>query len=96
MKISENLRARAAYIAEHGWSHDRGTIDGPRCFCGADPVEPLTGRMNNDADSFLCRTVLACDDFAFSTGKLEKEGWNTADAVAALEMAADIAECEGL
>ena len=105
MKISENLRARAAYIAKHGFSFgfdyrvgDEAAKSGPCCFVGSGVRVLGPGQADNElATRFLQNNVLQnSDGWPFSSIVLQREGWNTDDAVAALDIAADIAECEGL
>lgn len=102
MKISENLRARAAYIKRHGFSPFLGDAAGACCFIGSGSFPRGRERTRDDAIDdwlaleFLRDHILGGVAVVFASSTLEDGDWTTRDAVAALEMAADIAECEGL
>ena len=92
MKTSDTLYAAADYIRENGFSFEM--YDGcARCIAGA-VVNIGTGR----AHEIMCHTFLPTlcmewDDI--SAEALERNHWTADDAIAALEIAADIACAEG-
>lgn len=90
MTIAENLRARAAYMREHGFSPYFGQFGAAACFMAAG-VDDEDGQI---AIEFLRATIFDGRQGSFSADMLKAERWTTDDAVAALEWAADIAEFE--
>jgi hypothetical protein len=90
---AENLRARAAYIAEYGFSHRLAGPDMSCCFIGATEYHAPGARIG---DELLKNVIFGGQEDWYASYLLERHGWTTEDAVAALNMAADIAECRGL
>lgn len=97
MTIAENLRARAEYMREFGFSPFFGVPGCAACFMGAHhcalPDDEEISALNGD--EFLRDVIFDGDRNWYSTDRLIREGWTTDDAIAALEIAADIAEATG-
>lgn len=91
MKTSEVLRKAAERCERLGFSAELGSVGGCGCF-----VAHLSDADGSHVLEFLRETIFMGTEGAFSGIDLRREGWTTPDAVAALNMAADIAECDGL
>ena len=86
MNASQRLLLDAAeYVRVHGFSVYFERDGCPRCFVGAMRSVSRSGEIPLRS---LVRVTSGCD---FSSSTLEREGWTAADAIAALEMAADLA-----
>ena len=84
MNASQRLLLDAAeYVRVHGFSTCCGRHGGPRCFVGT-----IVSVNGNDAALFIFGQIVWG---SLSSLELEREGWTAADAIAALEMAADLA-----
>lgn len=100
--VSPTLREAADHIKRYGFSIYWGSAHGPACFVGSiyTALESAgqSNRKREAALNFLGKTIFGDDarnqNFT-AAGYLARHKWNTVDAVAALEIAADIAECEG-
>jgi len=92
MKTSEVLYRARDYIRDHGFSYSM--FDGcATCIAGA-VVTLGTGRATEIMNKhFLPALGLCWGDIGAQ--ELERDGWTQGDAIAALEMAADIAFAEG-
>ena len=98
MKISEDLRARARYIEEHGFGIDIGEKHGPCCFiCAPRFMDQYYDKYYDECvgDDFMRDLLFDGDPNWFMHGSLRNKGWTTPDAVAALDIAADYAEAIG-
>ncbi len=94
LAAERDLRRAAAYIREHGFSADAGSDGNCRCFVGAlDSVrtEGLSAWRDDNPARVALMPVIASD--SYSAVDLSRAGWTegcTDDAVAALEIAADL------
>ena len=98
MKTSEALYAAADYIRKHGWQkYDMGCDGGPRCIVGA--LYSATGmdpRANyrDTLPGYSAISRMLDDDWL---GDYNDTYFESADdAIAVLEIAADIATAEGV
>lgn len=91
MKISTRLRRGANYMRTHGYHHTSNCrTHGPRCFIFSMPLKGAEPTYE------YLRNVIFGGDFGwFYSNYLETQEWNADDAIAALDIAADIAEREG-
>ncbi len=90
MKTSEALYAAADYIREHGWT--RGTFSdnaGRVCMIGA--IDRTTARAGHVAACMALANTIGDNIVVFNDYHCESGD----DAIAALEIAADIAAAEG-
>lgn len=93
MKQSETLYKMADYIRVNGFSPRLGLPGGPRCFVGAKGSVSVAASVTHSIDDMPLVTYFNinwADDRC-----LALQGWGDADAIAACEMAGDIATAEG-
>lgn len=101
-KITQTLRKAADYIDRFGFSPYFSSDGGPRCFIGAISSASMNGTLDGvdigqDAITFFEDVIFAGQRaYWYNSGNLIREGWNKDDAVAALAIAADLAEAEGV
>jgi hypothetical protein len=94
MTPSAILYAAADYTREHGFSPELGEPGGPRCLFGSlQTVARMPPREWSTLDAWLsAENILgSITGSDVSVCRLQRDGWNTDDAVAALTIAADIA-----
>jgi hypothetical protein len=78
----------AEYVRVHGFSPGYGYSDGgPRCFLGA--LDSTTDHVTADNAGMRGPLREVVPNYSWST--LNREGWTTNDAIAAFEIAADLA-----
>lgn len=101
--IAQTLREAAKYEAEFGFSPAGGFCGGPRCFLGA--IDSVVNQRSYEDEAVLRRDVIRfLEDTIFGSDRstwfcgnnLQRQGWTTEDAVAAFNIAADIAEADGV
>jgi len=98
MKTSDALYAAADYIRRHGFSprYSERESGRPKCGCFIHAVETVVGEGDSYVALTKLRTIIFNGDAGvFGMRPLIEEGWNTNDAAAACEIAADIARAQG-
>jgi hypothetical protein len=79
----------AEYVREHGFSVHIGYEGGPRCFLGT--LDSSGGISGADIDDTAYHGPLRELVPNYSWATLADEGWTAEDAIAAFEIAADLA-----
>lgn len=90
MKQSELYYGMARYISKHGFQYALGVDGGPRCFIGT-RCSVANGYGNED-DFYNGELPEIVGNFGCAS--LKQRGWTKRDAIAACEMAGDIATVE--
>lgn len=98
-EISPVLRAAAARMEKFGFTSCLGHADAPACFLGTVHFAVRSDlrfmAREDETDDFIKALIFNDDEHCFDQEYLQKHRWNTDDAVAALNIAADYAEAIG-
>lgn len=92
MKTSEVLYGAAEYIRANGFSPEIGEHGHPRCFLGS--IVSIVG-VGHHPYPISAERALDEVGVPYSARSLRAYGWQRDDAIAALEIAADISAAKG-
>lgn len=96
MTIATTLREAARIMERDGYSHESFGRAGSGCFLTAIGNAEGSRETRQCATDYFERTIFGGDNLWFDSINLERMGWNQRDAVAALNVAADIAEAKSV
>lgn len=102
IRVSGLLRKAAERMRKKGFTEEFGDSTGPACFIGTISFVLRGGKWTDPysrqwhaANDFVQQLIFNNDPYCFDEEYLFSFGWNTKDAAAALDLAADYAEAIG-